>query len=140
MDNMEKLYGLTIGSIRKLLADLDASLILDDVIDNLDLDRYLDEDAQDDDYWDDEDEDTDYDEDDELWDDEDDDAYYDEDEEENDPDLDEDEVCVGGALPIPEEEEMAQSIAADIRAGHYTLGVIAGVYNDTIIGRVNELV
>ena len=86
------------------------------------------------------DEDTDYDEDDELWDDEDEDEdYYDEDEE-DDLDLGEDEVCIGGALPIPEEEELAQSIAVDIRNGRYALHTLNGVYSVEILNRISELI
>ena len=79
-----------------------------------------------------------YDEDDELWDDEDED-YCDE-EEEDDLDLDEDEVCIGGALPIPEEEELAQSIAEDIRNGRYALHTLNGVYSVEILNRISELI
>ena len=77
-----------------------------------------------------------YDEDDELWDDED--ECYDE-EEEDDLDTCEDEVCIGGALPIPEEEELAQSIAADICNGRYALEAVINLYNDSIINRIIEL-
>ena len=76
-----------------------------------------------------------YDEDDELWDDED-----ECDEEEDDLDLDEDEVCIGGALPIPEEEELAQSIAEDIRNGRYALHTLNGVYSVEILNRISELI
>lgn len=85
----------------------------------------------------DDDEFTGYDEEDELYDDEDED-YCDE-EEEDDLYLDEDEVCVGGALPIPEEEEMAQEIAYDIVNGRYSLEAVINLYNDSIINRIKEL-
>lgn len=85
----------------------------------------------------DDDEFTGYDEEDELYDDEDED-YCDE-EEEDDLYLDEDEVCVGGALPIPEEEEMAQEIAYDIVNGRYSLEAVINLYNDSIIDRIKEL-
>ena len=85
----------------------------------------------------DDDEFTGYDEEDELWDDEDED-YCDE-EEEDDLDLCEDEVCVGGALPIPEEEEMAQEIAYDIVNGRYALEAVINLYNSNIINRIIEL-
>ena len=62
------------------------------------------------------------------------------DEEEEDPDyLGADEVCIGGALPIPEEEEMAQEIAYDIVNGRYALEAVIDLYNDNIIDRVIEL-
>ena len=77
----------------------------------------------------------DYDEDDELWDDED-----ECDEEEDDLDLEEDEVCIGGALPIPAEEELAQSIAEDIRNGRYALHTLNGVYSVEILNRISELI
>ena len=70
---------------------------------------------------------------------------YDEDEdycdEEEEDDLEpcEDEVCVGGALPIPEEEEMAQEIAYDIVNGKYALEAVIDLYNDSIIDRIIEL-
>lgn len=76
-----------------------------------------------------------YDEDDELWDDED-----ECDEEEDDLDLEEDEVCIGGALPIPAEEELAQSIAEDIRNGRYALHTLNGVYSVEILNRISELI
>lgn len=79
----------------------------------------------------------DYDEDDELWDDEDE-CYCDE--EEDDLDLEEDEVCIGGALPIPAEEELAQSIAEDIRNGRYALHTLNGVYSVEILNRISELI
>ena len=78
-----------------------------------------------------------YDEDDELWDDEDE-CYCDE--EEDDLDLEEDEVCIGGALPIPAEEELAQSIAEDIRNGRYALHTLNGVYSVEILNRISELI
>ena len=85
----------------------------------------------------DDDEFTSYDEEDELWDDEDED-YCDE-EEEDDLDLGQDEVCIGGALPIPEEEEMAQEIAYDIVNGRYALEAVIDLYNSNIINRIIEL-
>ena len=85
----------------------------------------------------DDDDDTAYDEEDELYDDEDED-YCDE-EEEDDLDLGQDEVCVGGALPIPEEEEMAQEIAYDIVNGKYSLEAVIDLYNENIIDRIIEL-
>ena len=85
----------------------------------------------------DDDEFTGYDEEDELWDDEDED-YCDE-EEEDDLDLGQDEVCIGGALPIPEEEEMAQEIAYDIVNGRYALEAVINLYNSNIIDRIIEL-
>ena len=80
----------------------------------------------------------DYDEDDELWDDEDED-YCDE-EEEDDLDTCEDEVCIGGVLADPAMEELAQDIAADVRAGRYALHTLNGVYSIDILNRISELI
>ena len=148
---LENIYMLSVGQLRELLAYACAEESVDSWWEDItedDLERvgFYDELDDDDDYdgdssyYDDNyDEDTDYDEDDELWDDEDEDEdYYDE--EEEDPDyLDADEVCIGGALPIPEEEEMAQEIAYDIVNGRYSLEAVINLYNDSIINRIIEL-
>lgn len=133
---------LSVGQLRELLAYACAEESVDSWWEDIteeDLDRvgfYDAIDEDDDCYY--EDEDTAYDEDDELWDDED--ECYDE-EEEDDLDLDEyDEVCIGGALPISEEEELAQSIAADIRNGRYALHTLNGVYSVEILNRISELI
>ena len=137
---LENIYMLSVGQLRELLAYACAEESVDSWWEDIteeDLDRvgFYDELDEDDDY-DYEDEDTAYDEDDELWDDED--ECYDE-EEEDDLYLEEDEVCIGGALPIPEEEELAQSIAADIVNGRYALEAVINLYNDSIINRIIEL-
>lgn len=147
---LENIYMLSVGQLRELLAYACADESVDSWWEDItedDLERvgfYDDEDEDydgDSSYYDDScDEDTDYDEDDELWDDEDEDEdYYDE--EEEDPDyLDADEVCIGGALPIPEEEELAQNIAVDIRNGRYALHTLNGVYSVEILNRISELI
>jgi hypothetical protein len=132
---------LSVGQLRELLAYACAEESVDSWWEDIteeDLESvgFYDELDEDDDY-DYEDEDTAYDEDDELWDDED--ECYDE-EEEDDLYLEEDEVCIGGALPIPEEEELAQSIAADIRNGRYALHTLNGVYSVEILNRISELI
>jgi len=139
---LENIYMLSVGQLRELLAYACAEESVDSWWEDItedDLERvgFYDElDDEDDDYGYDDD-DTAYDEDDELWDDEDEDYC---DEEEEDPDyLGADEVCIGGALPIPEEEEMAQEIAYDIVNGRYSLEAVIGLYNDSIIDRVKEL-
>lgn len=134
---------LSVGQLRELLAYACAEESVDSWWEDItedDLERVgfydeLDDDDYDGDssYYDDN-----YDEDDELYDDEDED-YYDEDEE-DDLDLGEDEVCIGGALPIPEEEELAQSIAVDIRNGRYALHTLNGVYSVEILNRISELI
>ena len=138
---LENIYMLSVGQLRELLAYACAEESVDSWWEDIteeDLDRvgFYDELNEDDDcYY--EDEDTAYDEDDELWDDED--ECYDE-EEEDDLYLEEnDEVCIGGALPIPEEEELAQNIAADICNGRYALEAVINLYNDSIINRIIEL-
>ena len=141
---LENIYMLSVGQLRELLAYACAEESVDSWWEDIteeDLERvgFYDEE---DDYisYDDEDDDDDtaYDEDDELWDEED--CYCDE-EEEDDLDLDEnDEVCIGGALPIPEEEELAQNIAADIRNGRYALHTLNGVYSVEILNRISELI
>ena len=144
---------LSVGQLRELLAYACAEESVDswweDITEeDLDAVGFYDDDEDDDDdydgdssYYDDNyDEDTDYDEDDELYDEDEDEDYYDE-EEEEDPDyLDADEVCIGGALPIPEEEELAQSIAVDIRNGRYALHTLNGVYSVEILNRISELI
>lgn len=135
---LENIYMLSVGQLRELLAYACAEESVDswweDITEN-DLERvgFYDEVVdEDDDY------DTAYNEEDELYDYED--ECYDE-EEEDDLDLDEsDEVCIGGALPIPEEEELAQSIAADIRNGRYALHTLNGVYSVEILNRISELI
>ena len=129
---------LSVGQLRELLAYACAEESVDSWWEDIteeDLERvgFYDEDEEieyDDEF-------TGYDEDDELWDDEDED-YCDE-EEEDDLDLGQDEVCIGGALPIPEEEEMAQEIAYDIVNGRYALEAVINLYNSNIINRIIEL-
>lgn len=139
---LENIYMLSVGQLRELLAYACAEESVDSWWEDItedDLERvgFYDEEDEDDDC-DYDDDDTAYDEDDELWDEED--CYCDE-EEEDDLDLDEeDEVCIGGALPIPEEEELAQSIAADIRNGRYALHTLNGVYSVEILNRISELI
>ena len=141
---LENIYMLSVGQLRELLAYACAEESVDSWWEDIteeDLESvgFYDELDEDDDYnYDYEDEDTAYDEDDELWDDED--ECYDE-EEEDDLYLEEnDEVCIGGALPISEEEELAQNIAADIRNGRYALHTLNGVYSVEILNRISELI
>lgn len=134
MDNMEKLYSLTVGDIRKLLADWEADAILDDIIDLLDVDNYLNEDEDSDEDYDD-DSYYDEDEDDDFWDDEDDDDWY-----EDDEDEDEDEIDEGHSLDTPINDEIAESIARDIRNGEYSLFTIRYLYAPEVIARIQELI
>ena len=122
---------LSVGQLRELLAYACAEESVDSWWEDI-----TEEDLESVGFYDDDD-DTAYDEDDELYDDEDED-YCDE-EEEDDLDLGQDEVCVGGALPIPEEEEMAQEIAYDIVNGKYSLEAVIDLYNENIIDRIIEL-
>lgn len=133
MDNMEKLYSLTVGDIRKLLADWEADAILDDIIDLLDIDNYLNEDEDSDEDYDDE---SYYneDEDDDFWDDEDDDDWYEDDDE------DDDEIEEGYSLDTPTNDEIAESIARDIRNGEYSLSTIRYLYAPEVIARIRELI
>ena len=128
---LENIYMLSVGQLRELLAYACADEGVDSWWEDIteeDLERVGFYDEEDD--YDYDDEDTSYDEED----------CYDE-EEEDDLDLDEDdEVCVGGALPIPEEEELAQSIAEDIRNGRYALHTLNGVYSVDILNRISELI
>lgn len=132
MDNMEKLYCLTVGDIRKLLADCEADAILDDIIDLLDIDNYLNKDEDSDEDYDDESY-YDEDEDDDFWDDDyDDDDWYEDD--------DEDEIEEGHSLDTPENDNVAASIARDIRNGEYTLSSIRYLYAPEVIARIQELI
>ena len=136
---LENIYMLSVGQLRELLAYACAEESVDSWWEDIteeDLERVGFYDEEEEIEYDD-DEFTGYDEEDELWDDEDED-YCDE-EEEDDLDLGEDEVCIGGALPIPEEEEMAQEIAYDIVNGRYALEAVINLYNDSIINRIIEL-
>jgi hypothetical protein len=141
---LENIYMLSVGQLRELLAYACAEESVDSWWEDIteeDLESvgFYDE-EEDYDYDDDSDYDgveENYDEDDELWDDEDE-CYCDE--EEDDLDLEEDEVCIGGALPIPAEEELAQSIAEDIRNGRYALHTLNGVYSVEILNRISELI
>ena len=128
---LENIYMLSVGQLRELLsyacADEGVDSWWEDITEE-DLERVGFYDEEDD--YDYDDEDTSYDEED----------CYDE-EEDDDLDLDEDdEVCVGGALSIPEEEELAQSIAEDIRNGRYALHTLNGVYSVDILNRISELI
>ena len=141
---LENIYMLSVGQLRELLAYACAEESVDSWWEDIteeDLESVGFYDEEDDfDYDDDSDYDgveDNYDEDDELWDDEDE-CYCDE--EEDDLDLEEDEVCIGGALPIPAEEELAQSIAEDIRNGRYALHTLNGVYSVEILNRISELI
>lgn len=136
---LENIYMLSVGQLRELLAYACAEESVDSWWEDIteeDLERVGFYDEEEEIEYDD-DEFTGYDEEDELWDDEDED-YCDE-EEEDDLDLGQDEVCIGGALPIPEEEEMAQEIAYDIVNGRYALEAVINLYNDSIINRIIEL-
>lgn len=142
MDNMEKLYSLTVGDIRKLLADWEADAILDDIIDLLDIDNYLNEDEDSDEdyddesyYDDDEDEDYDYDGDSSYYDD-----NYDDDDDWYEDDEDEDEIEEGHSLDTPINDEIAESIARDIRNGEYSLSTIRYLYAPEVIARIQELI
>lgn len=121
-----EILDLTVGQLRELFAHADADLYVREVweyVDEEDLER-----VGFDPYEDDEDEDEDE-------------EDYDYDEEEYD-DEDEDEIaCSYGdaGLDNPEEEALAQSIAADINAGRYTYNVVYGMYPEHIIERIEEL-
>lgn len=128
---LENIYMLSVGQLRELLAYACAEESVDSWWEDI-----TEEDLESVGFYDDDD-DTAYDEEDELYDDEDED-YCDE-EEEDDLDLGQDEVCVGGALPISEEEEMAQEIAYDIVNGKYSLEAVIDLYNENIIDRIIEL-
>ena len=115
---------LSVGQLRELLAYACAEESVDSWWEDIteeDLESvgFYDEDEEEVEYYEDED-------------------YCDE-EEEDDLNTCEDEVCIGGALPIPEEEEMAQEIAYDIVNGRYALEAVIDLYNDNIIDRVIEL-
>ena len=138
---LENIYMLSVGQLRELLAYACAEESVDSWWEDItedDLERvgFYDEEEDYVSFDDEDDDDTAYDEDDELWDEED---CYCEEEEEDDLDLDEDEVCIGGALPIPEEEDMAQEIAYDIVNGRYSLEAVIDLYNESIIDRIKEL-
>ena len=138
---LENIYMLSVGQLRELLAYACAEESVDSWWEDItedDLERvgFYDEEEDYISFDDEDDDDTAYDEDDELWDEED---CYCEEEEEDDLDLDEDEVCIGGALPIPEEEDMAQEIAYDIINGRYSLEAVIDLYNESIIDRIKEL-
>jgi hypothetical protein len=146
---LEKIFELKVGQLRELFAYEDADDTVGDVWDYVDentLERvgFYENDGADDDYED--EDDTCYDEDDEIYEDDEEEDYDDEDEdyydedEEDDLDLGEDEVCVGGVLPNPYEEELAQSIAEDIRNGRYALHTLNGVYSVEILNRISELI
>lgn len=119
-----EILDLTVGQLRELFAHADADLNVRDVweyVDEEDLER-----VGFDPYEDEEDEDEDEDD-------------YDEEEDEEE---DDDEVaCSYGSagLDNPEEEALAQSIAADINAGRYTYNVVYGMYPEHIVKRIEEL-
>ena len=129
--DLDILLELTIGQLRELIAYEDADKNLEEFWDNCvdedDLER-IGYDPYSDDEEEDEDEyflDDDYEEED-----------YEDEEEDFEDELDD---CECGALENPEEEELAQSIAADINAGRYTYDVVYGVYPEHIVKRIEEL-
>ena len=128
---LENIYMLSVGQLRELLAYACAEESVDSWWEDI-----TEEDLESVGFYD-EDEEIEYDDDEFTGYDEDED-YCDE-EEEDDLNPCEDEVCVGGALPIPEEEEMAQEIAYDIVNGKYALEAVIDLYNDSIIDRIIEL-
>lgn len=117
-----EILDLTVGQLRELFAHADADLNVRDVweyVDEEDLER-----VGFDPYEDEEDEDED---------------DYDEEEDEEE---DDDEVACSydsAGLDNPEEEALAQSIAADINAGRYTYNVVYGMYPEHIVKRIEEL-
>lgn len=119
-----EILDLTVGQLRELFAHADADLNVRDVweyVDEEDLER-----VGFDPYEDEEDEDEDEDD-------------YDEEEDEEE---DDDEVACSydsAGLDNPEEEALAQSIAADINAGRYTYNVVYGMYPEHIVKRIEEL-
>lgn len=76
-----------------------------------------------------------------LCDDDDDDCCDDDydDEDYDDEDEDEDEIEVGGSLPNPDEEALANEIANDIRNRRYSINSLAGLYSAEFIIRVQDL-
>lgn len=121
---------LTIGQLRELIAyadaDMEVEYFWDNCVDEEDLERVGYDPYEDEEEYCDEDEC------------EDEEEFEDEWEEE----LDDDKLpCSYGdtALDNPEEEELAQSITADINAGRYTYDIIYGVYPEHIVKRVEEL-
>ncbi len=146
---LEKIFELKVGQLRELFAYEDADDTVGDVWDYVDentLERvgFYENDGADDDYED--EDDTCYDEDDEIYEDDEEEDYDDEDEdyydeeEEDDLYLDEDEVCIGGALADPAMEELAQNIAADVRAGHYGYNTVKGLYSEEVLERIYQLI
>lgn len=127
--DLDILLELTIGQLRELIAyaDADANLeeFWDNCVDEDDLERIGYDAYGDEDYEDEEEEDQ---------------FFLDDDYEDEEEDF-EDELddCECGALANPEEEELAQSIAADINAGRYTYDVVYAVYPEHIVKRVEEL-
>lgn len=118
------LGSLTIGQVRELFAYVHADECVRDVM------EWVDDEALErvgfDPYANEEDEDEDEDD-------------YDEEEDEEE---DDDEVACSydsAGLDNPEEEALAQSIAADINAGRYTYNVVYGMYPEHIVKRIEEL-
>ena len=122
-----EILDLTVGQLRELFAHADADLNVRDVweyVDEEDLER-----VGFDPYEDEEDEDEDE-------------EDYDDEEEYDDEDEEDDEVACSydsAGLDDPEEEALAQSIAADINAGRYTYNVVYGMYPEHIVKRIEEL-
>ena len=135
---LERIYDLTVGQLRELLAYADAEETVDSWWEDI-----TDEDLYSIGYYDDDDEDydedSDYDDDDYDEDYEDDEDYDDEDEE-DDLDLEDDKVCEGDVLPDPVREQTAQHIAADIRAGFYSYNLVKSLYAEDILERIYQLI
>lgn len=119
-----EILDLTVGQLRELFSYDDADLRVRDVwecVSEEDLER-----VGFDPYEDEEDEDEDEDD-------------YDEEDDEDEDIEDKLDNCECEALANPEEEELAQSIAADINAGRYTYDVVYGMYPEHIVKRIEEL-
>lgn len=124
---VEKLLKLTVGDVREQLAHMESDLGIKEWLydyaelpdEDDDLLSGLCDDEDDDDCCDDD--------------------YDDEDYDDEDEDEDEDEIEVGGSLPNPDEEALANEIANDIRNRRYSINSLAGLYSAEFIIRVQDL-
>lgn len=140
---LEKIFELTVGQLRELIAYRDADELIYDLwaeVTELDLEviGYNDDsrDASEYEPYDDEEDD---------WDEDEDDSDYDDDYEDEECEDDEEEVESywddwSKELEDPAQEELAQKIAQDIRLGHYSIATVRPLYSEEVINRISDLI
>lgn len=133
---LEKIFELTVGQLRELIAYRDADELIYDLwaeVTELDLEVIgCNDDSRDaSEYEPYDDEEDDWDEADSDYDDD-----YEDDEEEVESYWDD----WSKELEDPAQEELAQKIAQDIRSGHYSIATVRPLYSEEVINRISDLI